>query len=334
VSRQSSRLAAACLIAVCVGAIPTRGTGQVTTDRGASILIFPRISADDAADTIVQVMNLSDNRIAASCAYVVGASSTWQALSFSVPLGPQRSLYWSAARGRSDTLGEDTIDIPAAPQGFRGELLCVQVDGAGDPFSGNELAGQATLTALSSGDTAAYAAAGLRGSGLNDGDGFLCLGNEPTDNCFFGEYDACPAEWLVSLPADGATDPQLGEGSALSTRVAVAPCSQNLRDGEPGSVDIDLTVFNELAQRFSGQTSVSCWADLALADLGGPIFTRGMLGTDHAQARFAPAAASGGFILSVQTQRAAGDASAPASSVAMTPQRRGATTTPDLIVLP
>ena len=332
--RHSSRFAAACLTALCYSALAPRANGQVTTERGASILIFPRVAADAIADTMVQLANLSDNRVAASCSYVDGASPTWQALDFTVTLAPRRSWSWPAARGRSETLGEESIDVPAAPAAFRGALVCVQVDGAGDPFSGNELAGQATVTDRATGDSAAYPAAGLRGSGLNDGDRLLCIGTETTDNCFFGEYDACPAEWLLSVPAEGATDAQLGEGSRLSTRLAVVPCSQNFRDGEPASVDIDVTVFNELAQRFTGQASVRCWADLSLADLGGEIFTRGMLGTDHADARLAPASGSGGFIVNLQTTRTAGDAPGAASSVAMTPARRGAAATSDLIVLP
>src|SRR5262249_1737023 len=116
---------------------------QVTTDRGASILIFPRVVADATTDTVLQAANLSDNRIAAFCAYVNGAAPGWQSLDFMFELDPQRPLYWTAARGRSATLGSETVDIPAAPAEFRGELLCVQVDASGATFGGNELAGQA-----------------------------------------------------------------------------------------------------------------------------------------------------------------------------------------------
>lgn len=329
--RNSIRLAA-CLVALAVGA---RAAAQVTTERGASILVFPKVVADASADTVLQLVNLSDNSVDAYCTYLDGAAGSWQSLDFSVALGPQRPLHWTAARGRTAAPGEDPIDIPAAPPSFRGELLCVQVDGTGAPFSGNELAGQATVTDLASGDVAAYTAVGLRGSGLNDGDEVLCIGGEPSDNCFIGaEYDPCPAEWILGLPADGAVDAQLGAGSSLSTHLAVAPCSQNLRDAVPGTVDIEISVFNEMAEQFTGRASVTCWADLSLADVAAQIFTRGLLGTDFAEARLRPADSSGGFMLVAQTVRATGGASPAASSVAINLHHRGSAATADLIVLP
>lgn len=334
--RYSSHVAAVGLAAVLsAGALPSGAAAQVTTDRGASIVVFPKVVADAATDTVIQLANLSDNRVDVYCAYLDG-SGTWQTLDFRLGLGPHRPLHWSAAAGRSETVGDEPVDIPAAPAGFRGELLCVQTDVSGSPFNGDQLAGQATLADLDSGDAAAYRGIGLRGGEFfNDNDQFLCLGGEPSENCLIGaEYDACPAEWLLSLPAEGATDAQLGVGSRLSTTFAVAPCSQNLRDATPGSVDIDLTVFNELGQRFTGQVSVTCWADLSLAELGGQIFTRAMLGSDAAEARLAPSSGSGGFVLIAQTTRSSGDATLVASSVALNAHHRGATGASDVIVLP
>ena len=311
-----------------------RSAAQVTTDRGASILVYPKVVADASADTTLQLVNLSDNRIDAYCAYVSGAAGSWQALGFGVALSPQRPVHWTAAGGHTPAAGEDPNDIPAAPAGFRGDVLCVQVDGTGAPFSGNELAGQALLTDVASGDLTGYTAAGLRGSGLNDGDDNLCIGNGESDTCFIGEYDSCPGEWIVSLPAEGAADAQLGAGSQLSTDLTVVPCSQNFRDAQPGSVDIDITVFNELGQQFTGTASVTCWADLSLADVGGGIFTRQTLGTDAAEARLKPMAGSGGFFLLAQTTRTSGGAAPVASSSAVVPPHQGSTDTSDLIVLP
>lgn len=328
------RHTAVCLATLLTGALLPRGApAQVTTDRGASILVFPKVVADASADTVIQLANLSDNNVDAYCAYVDGSSATWQSVDFRIALAPQGSVSWTAARGRTAAPG-DPIDIPAAPASFRGELLCVQVDGTGAPFSGNELAGRATLSDLASGDVAAYSAAGLRGSGLNDGDEFLCIGDAPSDHCFIGEYDPCPGEWILSLPAEGAADAQLGAGSSLSTRLAITPCSQNLRDATPATVDIVLTVFNELEERFSGRASVTCWADLSLTDVGGQIFTRGVLGTDYAEARLRPESDSGGFMLVASTTRASGGASPVASSAAVSLPHRGGVNTPDLIVLP
>lgn len=334
VLRDSIRFAAICVAVLVAGICAVRrAPAQVTTEYGASILVFPEVIADASGDTVIQLANLSGNSIDASCTYVSGAPATWQSLGFSLTLGPNRPVHWTAARGSA---AADAIDVPAAPAAFRGELLCVQVGVDGAPLSGDALAGQATLVELASGNVAAYAAAGLRGAAyFNDGDSVLCIGGQESENCLIGaEYDACPAEWILSVPADGTADAQLGAGSQLSTRLAVAPCSQNLRDGTPGTVDIQVTVFNELAQRFIGSTSVACWADLSLADVGGQIFTRGMLGTDFAEARFQPADGSGGFMLVAQTTRSTGGTSPITSVAAVNLHHQGSADASDLIVLP
>lgn len=309
---------------------------QVTTDRGASILIFPKVIADASTDTALQIANLSDNNVNVQCAYVDGTSGSWQTTGFTLTLESQRPVHWTAARGRTAGPGEPPLDVPAAPASFRGELLCVQVDGTGAPFGGNELAGQATVDQLASPDVSAYSAFGLRGSGLNDGDDILCIGDAPSDNCFLGvgEYDGCPAEWILSVPAEGTNEAQLSPGSRLSNRMTVVPCSQNLRDGTASTVAVDITVFNELGQQFSGGVSVSCWADLSLADVGGQIFDRDMLGTDHAEARLRPADGSGGFMLVAETTRATGDAAVVSTTSSVNPHRRGFSATSDVIILP
>src|SRR5215468_7308277 len=140
------RFAAICLTTLVAGAVaPTGAAAQATTDRGASILIFPKVVADSSGDTVLQLANLSDNNIDAFCAYADGGAGSWRSLTFNLALGPRHPVHWQASAGRVSGLGEPPLDIPAAPAGFRGELLCVQVDGTGAPFSGNELAGLATL---------------------------------------------------------------------------------------------------------------------------------------------------------------------------------------------
>jgi hypothetical protein len=322
------------VVSVAVATATERAMAQVTTESGASILVFPKVVADGSADTILQLVNLSDNRIDALCAYVDGRSASWQAAEFPLALGPRRPLHWTAARGSMTGTGEDAVDIPAAPTAFRGELLCVQVDGTGAPFSGNELGGQATLADLATGDVSAYRAAGLRGSGLNDGDGFLCIGGEPSDNCLIGaEYDSCPGEWIVNFPAEGAGESQIAPGTRIASRLTVVPCSQNLRDNEASTVEIEVTVFNELAQRFSSTASATCWADLSLADIANQIFTRAMLGTDFGEARLS-ASDGAGFMLLAETTTSTGDALVVEGSAAGNPHHRGNSAASDLIVLP
>ena len=309
---------------------------QVTSERGASILVFPKVVADASGDTVIQLANLSDNSVEAFCAYVSSASGTWQSLGFSVALGPDRPTHWSAAGGRTPPAGKDTTDVPAAPAPFHGELLCVQVGVDGSPLGGDGLGGAATLVDLSGGAVATYAATGLRGGGyFNDGDDNLCIGGAPSDTCIVGaEYDGCPAEWILDLPADGSSDAQLGQGSQVSTRLTAVPCSQDLRDATPTSLTLHVTVFNALAQQFTGSIAVDCWTDLALSDVGGQIFTSAVLGTDYAEARFRPAAGSGGFMLVAQTTRSTGGAAPIASLAAVDLHHTGSADASDLLTLP
>ena len=145
------RLAVVGLAALIAAALaPVRAPAQVTTERGASILVFPKVLADVSGDTVVQLANLSDNSIDAYCAHVDGAAE---------PAAITRLLHRariassgapSAAAGRP---GERIARYSAAPSGFRGELLCRSMAPA--HRSRNELAGQATLVDLASGDVAA-----------------------------------------------------------------------------------------------------------------------------------------------------------------------------------
>jgi hypothetical protein len=327
--RSSSITLAACLFAA---AVASPSPAQTSGERGASILIFPKVVSDTTADSLIQIANLSGSRVDAFCTYVDGRVG-WQAAGFGLSLLADQPLHWIASRGRPPGSG-DPNDVPPAPADFRGELLCVEVDGTGAPSGGNRLVGRATVTALADGDAFAYAAVGLQGLGFNDGDEVLCIGGEPSDACFIGaEYDPCPGEWILSHPVPGAADRQLGAGSRQDTRIAIAPCSQNVRDGEPGSVLLDLEVTNELAQRFSTSASVTCWADLSLADVSG-IFDVAVLGGEAAVTRIQPGASSGGFVVVAEIERRASAAGPVISRAALTPHQDGAAAASDAIILP
>jgi hypothetical protein len=322
---------AACLALTAV-AFVHGAQAQVTTERGASILIYPKVVASSSGDSVLQLANLSRNVVHGFCAYVDGTS--WQATDFLISLEPMQPVHWVASRGRM--AGEtDTNDIPAAPADFLGELLCVQTDASGAPLSGNQLVGHATVADLGSGDTVAYAAVGLNGLGINDGDDVLCIGGDPSDSCLLGgEYDPCPVEWNLEHAAEGAADPQLGAAAQRGTRVTVAPCSQNVRDREPATVEVDLTVTNEFEERFTGGVSVTCWADLSLADVAGGLFDRTSVGSDIVQTHLSPAASSGAFVLVAQHERRAAPPGPIVSRSATNGHHLGAALQQDLIVLP
>lgn len=292
------------LTGILVATLTVAGSAgaQVTTEHPASVLLYPKIVADTSGDSIVQIASLAQNRVYAFCTYVDGTS--WQATSFDLTLDAHQPLQWTAARGRAATSAGDPNDVPAAPANFRGELLCVQVDGAGAPFGGNQLVGEATIAALASGDVDGYAAIGLNGGALNDGDDVLCVGGESSDACILGaEYDPCPAAWIVSHPSEGAADSQLGANGSLATRLTIAPCSQNVRDRQPATVDVLFLVTNEFEERFTGGVSVTCWRDLSLAEVGNNLFQRGTLGSDAVQTRLSPGDTSGAFVLVAEVER-------------------------------
>ncbi len=331
----SIRAVAACALVFAVAAAaPRSARADVTTEHGASILLFPRVIADGSGDTVVQIANLSNGGVHVLCSYVNAASASWQSFDFSLALGGGRPTHWSAAAGRAPDGSQGSVDIPAAPAPFRGELICVQVAVDGAPLDGDDLTGEATVIDLGTGEVAGYAAAGLRGTGFNDEDGFLCIGGMTSDHCpVFPEYDACPAEWILGVPAEGAPDEQFGAGAVVSTHLTVAPCSQDLEDSMPGAVSIVVTVFNEMGQQFTAGLHVTRWADVSLADIGGQVFTRGALGSDFAEARFRPAVGSGGFVLTAQTTRLIEDTQL-VTSAAVTAHTRGSAAESDLLVLP
>ena len=319
-----------CRAACPLGLAAARALAQ-TGDHGDSLLIFPKVVSDASADSIIQIANQSESRVDVFCTYVDGRVG-WQASGFGIALLAGQPLHWVVSRGREADEGVDN-GVPPAPADFRGELLCVEGDVTGAPAGGNRLVGHATVAALDGGDVIAYPAIGLQGLGLYDGDEVLCIG-EASDTCLFGaEYAACPATWTFNHPAPGAADPQLGEGSRVDTRIAVVPCSQNVRDGEPATVTLSLAVTNELAQRFTTSTSVSCWADLSLAELD-PIFDVELLGSDAVWTRITPAGGSGGFVVLAEVERRASAGGPVVSRAALTPHQAGAVATPDTIILP
>lgn len=316
------------VLCLAVGLAAAAGA-QTTGERGAAILIFPKVVADGSADTVVQVANLLESRVEVRCTYVDG--TTWDATTFTLSLLAEQPVQWTASRGRTAG-GDDANDVPAAPARFTGELVCVEVDVSGAPGTGNRLVGRATVTTLAGGDAFAYAAVGLTSTGLNDLDDTLCIG-EPSDLCLFGsEYDACPAAWLLAQPSDGAPDGQLGGGATQTTRLIVVPCSQNVRDATPSEVTVAVQVTNEFEQVVSGSARVTCWSELALADLG-PAFTAEALGSAALQTRLSPGAGSGAFVVLAERQRRDAGGAVVATD-ALVPQQEGAAQSPDAIVLP
>jgi len=233
----------AALVGLGITARPA--VAKVTTERSASILIFPKVIADGTRDTIIQITNTSNNMRHAHCFYVNGAPTTpglpigltnpplWTEIDFDIWLTKQQPTHWVVSTGRLDNAsdgatcrttsctpsssgtasaaccdsGFDPGRVPPVVPDFTGELKCIEVDASGFPVGGNALKGEATLEDIATGDVSKYNAVGLQGFDTNNMDGILCLGGGVSQFCPSGaEYQACPQTWILDHPAIGAPD--------------------------------------------------------------------------------------------------------------------------------
>jgi hypothetical protein len=332
---------------------------QVSTEESASIIVFPKVITDGSWDTTIQIANGANRPTYATCHYVNGQLTfpdqppgplnepLWAGIDFTIALGRQQPTHWVASRGRTpqptsgvcdamsadcDAAGLVPGRIPPVPEGFTGELVCIEVDASGAPWTGNGLSGVATLTHLATGEVVKYPAVGLAGFPANDADGRLCLGGEPSTDCPLGaEYAACPSTWIVSHPSD--YDDRTVDGSASRTRLTVVPCTQSLDDQIPGQITLQFQAVNELEMTFSATTTVQCWGDFDLADVSA-IFDRDVAGGDWLQTRIrATSSSTGGFMVVQQTVR---ESARPPGlrAVATTPHQDGNGSEVDVLVLP
>jgi hypothetical protein len=175
--RQRGRvgLMAAALVGLMVGG---GAQAQVTTERSASILVWPKVISDGTRDTIIQITNTSNSMVHAHCFYVNGASTDptlppdpdsnpprWVEIDFDIMLTKQQPTHWVVSTGRlfdpeaeacSETedffacndAGLNIGRVPPVDEFFTGELKCIEVDMSGAPVSGNRLKGEATTVAL------------------------------------------------------------------------------------------------------------------------------------------------------------------------------------------
>jgi len=373
--RQRGRvgLMAAALVSLAVGG----AQAQVTTERSASILVFPRVISDGTRDTIIQITNTSNSMVHAHCFYVNGAVTRpedppdpilnpprWNELDYDIWLTKQQPTHWVVSEGRlvdpSDReCGEEAIAvyqkglidgvggifldcngagldpgfIPPVEEFFTGELKCIEVDMSGHPVSGNHLKGEATTVIrnvcdLDEEDTdgectvtgedctsnddcdeddfdvAKYNAIGIPGNENNNGDGILCLGGEPSEQCPNGaEYDACPEVWIANHFADDAPYP-IGpdeDAAEVDTTWTIVPCTQNFESQDPETIQINVLVWNEFESVFSTGFPVTCWEEFELSDRDN-VFDFDVLGSAFAQSRLRSANQSGSGFLMVGTE--------------------------------
>jgi hypothetical protein len=337
--RLTAMLIAAVLIAPL--AAPPAGA-QLTSDAGASILLFPFVVANDGRDTVIQIANRSTRVLRARCSYAA-ADAASEELPFDLFLMSRQATVWVASRGRPvdatdpqctaetsdcDGAGLDPGRIPALPAGFRGDLVCIQVDRSGAPTSGNALRGAATLTGAD-GDLGRYEAIGVPGVPSNDADGVLCLGGAASEGCPLGaEYAACPESWLLGLRAEGVAHNGAPDGPRLHSTLVLATCSR----GGDAAAAVQISVTNELEQRLSIVQSVLRWQEVRLADQ--PVFGFELNGTEFLRTRLTSSSESGsGFIALALTIRTSDTGDAVGGAVAAVPYAERPRTGQDRVVL-
>jgi len=313
-------------------AIPARA--EVSTERGSSIIIFPKLIYNGTFDTVVQISNTSNSVVYAHCFYVDASLSDptappgpdnpplWQEVDFDIVLTKQQPTHWVVSVGRTtnpfdeacalpdktdcNDAGFDPGRIPPVPPGFTGELKCIEVDLSGAPISGNHLKGEATLLSLvdspvsRKNDASKYNAIGILGLDTNDTNNVLCLGGEASPQCPAGpEYEGCPNQILASHYAEGARNPvveaQSKGPSSVATFLTVVPCAEDFEFQIPASVRVQFEIYNEFEEPFSTSTTVTCWGDLALASIN-PVFGIGPLGSRFVNTRMRPAGMDPGFV--------------------------------------
>ena len=307
----NSILSGACGFVAAVGMVAASASAAVTTEKGSSILVFPKVRADSGFDTVIEITNTGNSMVHAHC-YYVNDLQDWNEIDFNIWLTKQQPTHWLASSGRrfdpSCGFGEDCSGfapglVPPLPD-FEGELKCVEVTESGEPITGNHLKGVATIVAISDGsefdssartqgDLATYNGIGIQGNPNAVPSNPLLLDG--------AVYDACPEQIVLNHFASNADD-LVADGASVFTELTLIPCSQDFETQTGGESTIQFVVYNEFEQRFSASTTVDCFLNVEVSGIdtsttpSNSVFSRPVLGTDVASAVITPIPGDGGLI--------------------------------------
>jgi hypothetical protein len=223
---------------------------------------------------------------------------------FTIWLTKRQPTHWLASSGRPfdptdgffrDGSGFDPGNVPPTETPFLGELKCIEIDPVtGDPVTGNHLKGEATIKTISGtneGDVSKYNAIGIAGNSDATPSNPLLLDNNV--------YNACPGKLIVNHFATNAEDPVASDvsgvsSSSVSTELTLVPCNEDFENQKNTNVTAKFVIFNELEQRFSASTSLSCFLNIELSAIDDPngtgrsVFSKAGLGTDVAHTEITP----------------------------------------------
>lgn len=264
---------------------------EVSADLSGTILVFPKVVWDGTRDTIIQIANTSNSMVHVRCFYTNARTRTGGPVSSSNPricqltdfelwLTKQQPTHWVVSQGRpvdpTDSFGEDGYgldagSVPPVPQGFEGELRCVQTDASGIPFAGNNLKGEAVLRSRN-GDVSKYNAVAILASGLVSDDAAITLDN-PLIPDITGEANSCHNALLLDHFVENPAGAQESDESPfVTTELTLVPCSADYENVIPSRVTVQFEITDEMEITFSASTTVDCWLNSTLRDIS-PIFT-------------------------------------------------------------
>jgi hypothetical protein len=287
------------------GALMLQGAGtagaDVTSDKAAAVVIWPKILVNPDTDTIVQVSNTSNQVQVLHCFYINATSHCsangracdpfeapcaaseglclpgWIETDFQVVLTPNQPLAWVASRGLAGNQvpldgvafrgprGESNAGTrvpPTSEQIWVGELKCVVVDFQGRAINNNAIKGEGTL--VTQGATPSdFTVEKYNAVGI-----LAIEGDANGDNILVlggdaNEYNGCSNILIADHFFDFAINPVSGD--EVTSQLTLIPCTQDLLNQIPGGTTVQYLVFNEYEQRFSTSTPIQCYFERALS---------------------------------------------------------------------
>ena len=242
---------------------------DVTTDQSGSIIVFPKVVADGARDTLIQIANTDTMPANAHCIYTnysgnCSVTTTESCnLDTDCPSGPpaevcvhqclevnfdifltaQQPTTWLASTGRSGT--DTSAGFPpglikpvcdpfagCAADPFIGMLKCIETDSSGAPVGQNSLKGEAIIVGDTFGALSEYNAVGVlaNSNGVNGSNTVLLDGQFLCTGGTNAGHPCAPLSAATDCPGSGATCDPSGAFNAC-------PADLILNSSTDGAVD-------------------------------------------------------------------------------------------------
>jgi hypothetical protein len=234
---------------------------------------------------------------------------------FDITLTPQQPTIWRVSTGRIDNPlipadgscdnfgltqfcpGLFNASSPSAPgqvlpigNTFRGELRCVQTDGTGGVWPGDDLKGEATIETtavqlpleefpipVDSTQISKYNSINVIAVQAPFEDPtILPLNGVNPANTAYNVFNACPEAVEFTNYAQGADDLVAADieptactasGCPVETEITIIPCRVDFESGMPTRFTVDIRYTNEFEQELSRGLVASCWAQFTLENL-------------------------------------------------------------------